>query len=321
MPKTLETISKEIFQINNDEVNKTGKIFLNDLKNEFILLNGLIEIPKIFVGGLTDLQKIELTEIFIQYIPEFLKDHSLMIAPKPFVDNLSIHFAKQIKGKLFNYIHYFKIDLKFGGNPSTIIDKGGTDYYPSYKTDRLYYKSFLIPVENVKIEQDMIIDFESARVFSEIEITSDEQFHTFVLFQDINLNEKNDHILKKLNVSIFPFSSNIYQFVAYGFFSVVFNVPKPDKSELLRAADIFEPILIKLYSDFNPEKFSEIKNMIINKNDSSLIDDLVFNENSIILSGTFEEKASFYFSRYSIFRDDALALKRWRRFDIKKPIL
>lgn len=306
---SIEKIQYLLNNIDNNKVNKTEKIFINAVKNEFININSKLTIPRISVNELDYNLGLKIIEDIVDIIPEFLYGHNLLEHRKPASEEHNLHFIKQVKGRIIDFIHIFKIDFKFGGDSINIIEKGDSNNYPSYSTDRLYYKSRLIPIAKNANNQ---FDFEPIRLIVSNYIESDKLFFTSTIFDEVNKSVITEEIERKINLNVFNISQKLYPFIAYDYFTACFNVLWPGINQINESAEIFEPVFIVLYS-----KYNNINNLTsIEELNKLFIDSIIVDNLNLKISDLFVEKLHEYFKKYSIYRDDELMLKSWWRIDI-----
>ncbi|MDY6969731.1 MAG: hypothetical protein SVR08_13885 [Spirochaetota bacterium] len=307
--KSVKRIQKLLKGISEDNRNNVDNIYINIAKNEFIFTNESIKIPRIRISKLDYDLSVDIVKKIIKHIPEFLFEHELLEERKPPSEQHSLHLIKEIRGKLLKYIHIFKIDLKFDGNSDTIIEKGDSDHYPSYQTDRIYYKSRLIPVNKI-YKDNSIIDFDPIKIFTSNYIESDQYFHTFAIFDSLEHKKITKDLHDKLSLDVFSVSTELYPFIVYDYFTACFNVPYPSVDELRRAVEYFETIFMLIYSRYN------------NINDI-LSEDEKYHNSLKLKSGILMPQDDcfadlrHYFKRFKIYRNDDLALKGWWRIDIE----
>jgi hypothetical protein len=304
-------IQRLLLGIGGRRKNKTGRIFLNIIKNEFITLNDKISIPRISVKELDYPESIPIIRNIIEYIPQFLFEHSLLEKRSPSSEQHTLQFVRKMDGRVLTFIHMLKIDLKFGGDSSTVIEKGDTDHYPSYTTDRLYYKSILVPVTNLLAGESVFIEgFESLRLYDSTYVESDKNFFTSVIFEDAN-EAMNKNIIQKVDGGLFKISSDIYSFITGNYFTACFNVLYPVTEEIKRAVEIIEPIFIYIYS-----RYRDIGALCDpGEIEKTFADSVAFSGGAISLKEDFLREARDYFHRFTLYRDDDLVLKGWWRFD------
>lgn len=290
--------------------NQTGEIYINVIKNEFIMINGRVRIPRIPVKEVDYDTAVPIIEEAVKYIPEFLSGHDILVDRKPAAEQHCLHFVKSVKGKAFDYIHIFKLFLKFEGDSRNIIEKGDTSNYPSYSTDRFYYKSRLIPVSSVTRDKEKI-DFKPIRIITSNVVNSDQKLFTSAVFDELDRKELTRDIHEKLSLEVFNFSTEIYPFIVFDYFTACFNILYPSPEEIEKAVQIFEPLFITVCDKYSGIKtfknYEEIKNLYQ--------DQLYFIDESFVKIKFLDELKS-YFKRWALYRDDELTLKGWWRFVI-----
>jgi len=299
--------------INPSSKNPPARIYLNIIHNEFYRFNGTFIIPAIPVKGLDPDQSYSITSSLIKYIPEFLKDHIWLEKSRPLTEVHSLQYVKRINGRLCSFIHMLSLDLKFSGDTSSVIEKGNSDLYPSYTSDRIYYKSRLVP-ELKSAEGADPAGFQPLRIFDKTSIESDGFFHSFAMFEELNTGEISRNLCNAVESDVFNVSLNLYPFIAYDFFTACLNIIDPVPDELEKGVELFEPLFLFLYSKFKKidDQFSgEIINELFS-------DELRIKNSEIHIRDEFFDKLRAYFSRFSLLRDDDLALKGWWEFNIEK---
>ncbi len=285
--------------------NQTGDIYLNVIKNEFIMINGAIRVPKISVKELDYTTAAPIVEDISGYIPEFLAGHELLVDRRPAAEQHSLHFVRTVRGRAFEYIHMFKLYLKFEGDSRNIIEKGDTSNYPSYSTNRLYYKSRLIPVSSVTRENGKI-DFKPIRMIAPDAVSSDQKLFTSAIFDELDRKELTRDIHKKLGLDIFNISTEIYPFVVFDYFTACFSVLYPSPDEIEKAVEIFEPLFIMAY-----DKYSGIQKLKNYEEIKKIYQDRLYFVDESFVKIKFLDDLKSYFQRWSQYRDDDLTLKGW----------
>jgi hypothetical protein len=302
-------IQEIINGIDRNKKNNTGDIHINIVKNEFVTFNGSIVIPKIWVKELAYDISVDIVRNISEYIPEFLFGHMFLAKRKPAAELNTLQFVRRIEGKLIDFIHMFKIDFKFGGDSSNVIEKGDTAFYPSYKTNRVYYKSRLIPVRK-QAQGPLPGDFEALKLQDSTYVETDQHLHTFAVFDDLNVKEITTEIFARLDLDVFNLSRRLYSFIEYDYFTSCMNVVKPDIAGIEAAAELFEPLFCIIYSRYRSVdglgKADDITGCFPEK--------LVIANGELKAGDAFVEYMKKYFGRFSHERDDDLVLKGWWRF-------
>ncbi len=304
--KHIQKIQHIIEGISPDEKNRGGGIFLNTIKNEFITFPGSITVPKIPVKELTWDVVAEVVEKLRQFFPEFFIKHHILTKRKPEADVHSIQFYRPLNGKALGFVHFFKIDLRFGGDSSNIIEKGDTACYPSYLTNRMYYKSRIVPVE--KIEAN---DFSVLRLLDSIEVSSDMRRHTFAMFDEVSMREMNKTLEAYIDQGVFSTSQQLYPFFVFDFFTPCMNLPHPSEQEIEKAVEIFEPVFLYLSGRYRGKVYGGAENAVAQYPSA-----FIRESNELMLTEQFLHEMARYFSRYSIVRDDDLALRGWWKLTV-----
>ena len=103
----------------------------------------------------------------------------------------------------------------------------------------------------------------------------------------------------------------MYPFLEYRYFTVVMRIPDPVPSEIEDAVRIYEPLFLEIRSALSG-------NIVDNAAVSALDGALVSRDGLLTVSDRSRAEAKDFFSKYSLYQDDELALKRWRRLDVSK---
>ncbi len=309
--RSIKKIHKLLSDIDIAAENRIDKIFLNAIKNEFIKVPGEIVIPKIHVKDLDYGTAFSILKDIEYFLPEFLYGHTILEARKPPSEQHSLHFIRSIKGQAIDFIHILKIDLKFGGDSINIIEKGSPTSYPSFRTDRVYYKSRLVPVKSIKVHKT-ITDFQPIRLFRSDYIESDKHFFAAAIFDDVDKSAVTGEINEAVNLDVFSISRDLYPFIVYDYFSACLNVLYPVTEEIEKSAALFEPVFLFIYS-----KYNDLNDLIDNIRLSGIFkDSLEFDNEGLKLTAFHLDRLREYFNRFVIARDNELMLKGWWRFDI-----
>jgi hypothetical protein len=309
---SIDLIQSSISSIDPHANNNTSDIYLNIINNEFITIEETFTVPKISVSELDYKTAESIVTSAIKQIPEFLINHELLSKRKPSSEQHYLHFIQPLRGKHIYFLHLFKLDLEFGGNTEAIIEQGDSDNYPSFKTDRYYYKSKLLPVNSTLKKDESIIDFTTIRLVQKEQHETDQHFHTFAIFDETDSKKNSLELSQLAGLDRYKVSQKLYPFISYEYFTAVFNILYPTPEEISIAMEIFEPVFISIYSkSFNWKDL--ISEDALNE---KFPETLTIEENYLVISDNLREKMDSYFNRFSLFRDDEMALKGWRRFNI-----
>ena len=242
-------------------------------------------------------------------IPDYFRGHTFLEQPRPQSETHHLHFVRHIKGVSLEFIHMFKLDFRFASDMGTNYRDGTADFYPSYTTDKIHFKSMLIPVESVEYKDGIVCDFVPVRIQRDENIETDHNFFVHTLFDDFDPTEINEKIYEAIDADTFPFSRNIYRFIEYAYFTAVLNIPDPCSADIEKAAALFEVMFCRIKSVMGGNK-NVCSDVAAHK------EDMVWDNGLVVISDSFRKKAQDYFKKYSIYQDDELAMKRWRRIDV-----
>lgn len=298
-----------VSRIGDNDTNKISGIYLDETLMEFYLLQNEMQIPSIPVGELDYTTGVDITKKLIDVIPEYLHKHTLLEKRKPSSEQHSLHFIKMLSGRLIDFIHIIRFDFKLSGGAGIITGKGDNQSFPEYKTDRIRYKSRLVPV--LKGTDPSLID--SLRLKSQLEVDTDGKRFTSVFFDEFSTTEISIDFSIKAGNELYSIPPKIYQFVSYDYFTACMNIPDPSVSNLERAAVLFEPLFFYLYFQYR-ERAHEIKESQLDVFDEYLD----CGEYGVRQKHLLQDGLRDYFSGYTLYRDDDLMLKGLRRIDINK---
>lgn len=98
-----------------------------------------------------------LTEIK-NFIPELLLGTQILPEPKPKKEIYKIFLVKKIQG--FAWVLSLSVGYLGGSQPEKILKPKIGEFTPSILTNRIYFSSFVVPVEDWIIENNQIINFQ-----------------------------------------------------------------------------------------------------------------------------------------------------------------
>ncbi|MBN2157980.1 MAG: hypothetical protein JW807_01200 [Spirochaetes bacterium] len=306
--KEVDRINRIIESIASDRKNLTGELYLNAIQNEFITIRKNLHIPRIEAKCLDYSRAAGIVADIADVMPEFLRGHRLLEYRKPAAEQHSLHFLMKIPGRVLDFIHILRIDLMFGGDSSNVVERGDTNFYPSFRTNRLYYKSRTVPVREASEN-----DFEPLRLQEDERVESDNYFHTYALFDEFESREASKDLCAKFDADIFNISLDLYQFISYDYFTACMNVLYPVRTELASAVELFECMFIFLFSQYR--NIEEI--VPLEKIRGAFAAEINCGAERITLTKEYIERLKNYFSRFSMYRDEEMLLKGWRRIDIR----
>lgn len=291
-------------RISNNERNTISGIYLDESLQEFYSLKSELLIPAIPVGELDYTTGTAITENLISVIPEYLAGHSLLEKRKPSSEQHSLHFIKEIRGDLIDFVHVLRFDFKLTGGHGAISGKGDNQTFPAYSTDRIRYKSRLVPVARGS-DPFMI---ESVRLKSQLKVSSEWKRITSVIFDEFSTTEISIDFSVKAGKDIYLIPPKIYQFIPYDYFTACMNIPDPSADKLDAAAEIFEPLFFYLYFLYRDGDHEILENDL-----AACGEYLECSESGVLQRPLLQKNLKDYFASYSLFRDDEMMLNGLRK--------
>lgn len=301
-------INAIVGKIDPSAKNNCGPIIINEIKKELLILQKPVNVSKQHVSRLDYATLIPFVETMSEIIPEYLTGHTLLKNQIPAAETHSLQFVKEIKSKVYSYIHMLKIDLRFGSGIGTSRGGGSTEYYQEYDSDGLIVSSQVIPIKSADYVDECISDFMPVRVVKKESIEQGDRMLVHTFFDDFDATEINADIWHAVGDGIFPFSAKIYPFVSYAHFTSCMNLPDAVPSALETAVRLYEPIFLLVLSHLG---ISDIKKAVEEYPDS-----LIIKGSALAFTESFANEIKQFFSRYSLFQDDDFMIKRWRRLDV-----
>lgn len=302
----ISAIGNILSLLKNDRENDVMGIFIDETLREFFYLKKPVAIPSIPVSSIGHNDAFEIIKIISQFIPGFLTGHQYMEKRNPASEEHSIHFASFESGRAIDFIHILRLDFKFSAHSGTIIKSGDSATFPSYSTERIYFKSRLVPVS----KGSSMAGFDFVKLKGSVHVEAQDankRLFTSVLFDDFSSREISIELSRKAG-DLFRIPLTIYPMVVYDYFTACLNVPDPAGNKITEAVKMFEPLFIYLFSDV-----SGMGNTLVNDGVNAWPECLEAAGEGLTLKSGYSEKLREFFSCYSLFADDDLLLKGWKK--------
>jgi len=303
----VSVINNLISGIGSNDCNQIAGVFLDESLMEFFSLKDEITVPPVPVGELDYNTGTEIVKNLTRVIPEFLNSHTLLEKRKPSSEQHSLQFVKNVPGKLIDFIHILRFDFKLTGNYGRITGRSDNQTFPQYVTDRIRYKSRLVPV----LKGSDPAMFDALRLKSRLEVDTDGRRFTSVFFDEFSTTEISIDFSLKSGSDIFSISPKIYPFISYDYFTACMNLPDPTAAKLETGARVFEPLFFYLYYQYKERELE------VDRNKLSIFNEfLESTESGVIQKPFLVESLRDFFSHYTLYRDDELMLKGLRKISI-----
>jgi hypothetical protein len=305
-----EKIKEILAGINLNNADMLEWIYLDEVLNLFLKLKGELTVPGISVKRLDYKTAVSLFEEVVKYAPHYFYAHNFMEKRKPAAEEHSLQFCRKFEGVIADFVHVIRINFRYTPGSGSIILHGNSDTYPSYQTDRLFYKSRLVPVKKGSIPEEVeslkIKDFEAQE--------ADNRLFTSVVFDEGTSAIMSAELSRIAGQRLFPVPVGIYPFVVYDYFTACLALPDPLSDVIERGAEIYEPLFFYIYLKYrNTQETLSAAEVFPGS--------LRAEKGTLSLTGDYTDKLKNFFSRYSIYTDDALMLKGLRRVEVSGSLI
>lgn len=303
----LDSIEASLNSIQSTEKNSIAGIFLDETLSEFYQLNTEITVPGLPVKEITLKDSKEIAAILVKLLPEFLHGSVFLEKRRPQAEQHSLHFIRPLPGVVVDFVHIIRFNFRFSGRNGTIISKGDSERYPSYTSDRIYFKSQLVPV----YKGSDFAEVSSVRLKESLEVKTDQRRFTSVIFDEYSTREISIELSRKAGADIFSIPVKIYPFINYEYFTSCLSIPDPSQQRISASVALLEPLFLYFYFSFRESgTLPDITEA------AKKFSGLALDGGSVILRPEFILDLKDYFSSYSLSADDDLLLKGWKKFEI-----
>jgi hypothetical protein len=289
--------------IKSSDLNRIEGIYLDEVLNIFFKIEGEITVPGISVKELDYKTGLTIFENIAKVAPEIFYSHSFMEKRKPAAEEHSLQFCRKIEGAVIDFVHVIRIDFRFTPGSGVIVTSGNNDIYPSYNSERLFFKSRLVPVEKGSLPENI----DSIKIKDSESIEADQRRFASVIFEEKNTRSMSVELSKRAGPGIFPLSVNIYPFIAYDYFTACLSLPDPLPHRIEEGALLFEPLFFYIDSLYRGISENGVRA------EKEIPGSLIAGGDTLHLTEDYIKKLNTFFSRYSIYTDDTLMLQGLRK--------
>jgi hypothetical protein len=241
--------------------NQIKNFMINVLLNPAMEIDRNITVPPTPLGGIETRTVVKLIDEIKDYIPEFLKNTNILPQPIPEYEKQTLHFVKSIPYQKSKFISIFKIHLKYegGGTPIKPIENP-EKYFPGFQTNKLYYESAIIPVNNIQIKNNEIISFQP-RIYEKglkkIE-TDEKMFLGSEIFDEQDFSSLNREIMNSINPSKDEYHVIADYFpIKFQYSTISLNLLNPTEKNITKYLPIFDKIIKKILDKEEANLYSD----------------------------------------------------------------
>ncbi len=223
-----------------DSGGEPPQAFYTHSKKEFWKLSKVFQIPEISVKSLDYGVAAKFLHGILSELGPFLSKHEFLPHRRPHSEEHSVHFVRPFSGRVLDFVHVVRLDFRYYPESGTMVSPGSTDFYPSYESDRVFYRSLLVPIGKGRDFRKI----ESVKLESSQEIETDGNRFSAVIFDEGSMVKKSQGYLKMLHADYFPIPIEVYQPLFFDYMTLCLNMPVPLEETLMAALDIFEPLFL-----------------------------------------------------------------------------
>lgn len=304
----VKNIDYLINSIKKSDENTISGIYLDESLTECFFLREELTIPAIPVKELDYSTGYEIVKKLTSIIPQYMSEHVLLEKRKPQSEQHSLQFIRFITGRLIDFVHILRLDFKISGGYGRITGKSDSSTFPEYSTNRIKYRSRLVPVYK---ESDPY-SLDAIKLKMQYGVDTDGKRFTSVLFDEYSTTEISRELSMKAGGDVYSIPVKLYPFIAYDYFTACLNIPDPSPLRLQNASSVFEPLFLSLYYHY--------RNGLpgIDNEQLSLWNEYIdIKDNRIIQKPLLQQKLKEFFSQYSLYRDEQLMLDGLRKISVK----
>jgi hypothetical protein len=142
-------------------------------------------------------EKLRITEILSERLPEFVSGCSLIPETRPHRDISRVQYVREyrVEDQSFLYILNVSADYLGGARREDILSPGSQGISPSFLTDRIYFSARLVPAREIHYDAGAIVDFEPLKIREarfKVEFTETiRDVWSTILFDEIDYTEIN----------------------------------------------------------------------------------------------------------------------------------
>jgi len=299
----VELIDSYLAALGSSEPSYVPPAFYTDSMKEFWSLRKVFEIPEIGVKTLSYDMAGSFSEGLIEELGAFLVDHQFMEKRRPASEEHSLHFVRGFTGKVIDLVHIIRLDFRFTPDSGKMVSKGSTVAYPAYETDRVFFKSRIVPV----VRGSEFSDIEAVRLSGSSTVEADGRLFTSVVFDEGGFRKKSLEYVNVLGKEFFKVSVNIYQPLCFDYFTLCLNVPVPTISVIEKSLKLFEPLFLYYCSIYGMDEAGL----------SDQFKDVLIHDGGVLnFTPEFREELHRFFKSYDLVADNEMVLQGIKKLEM-----
>lgn len=138
---------------------------IDTFRHPYVKFSAPYLMPAISLGDIQGEEAFQLIEVVAERIPEFAAGCQILPEPRPRRESAHIHLVREVIQAEDRFLYIFNLNAEYmgGAEDAEITSRALQGRAPSFRTDRMYFHSRLIPVENIQRQDGQIVDFRVRR--------------------------------------------------------------------------------------------------------------------------------------------------------------
>lgn len=176
------------------------ELYIDTFRHPYIKFDAPFALPGINTIEVRKEEAHEYVNVLREKIPFFIAGCSLLPESRPRKNSNQLQFVKAIQVDSYKFLYMIKISAEYfgGASPDEIVSDRQQEVSPGIMTDRIYYNARIIPVQNVTLQKNAIIDFEPYQlkeaIFSISSREMERDMWSTILFDEVDFTQINESL-------------------------------------------------------------------------------------------------------------------------------
>ncbi|MCR9143599.1 MAG: hypothetical protein NXI24_15230 [bacterium] len=239
---TIDEISKlaaELAAVDPDR-NQAADLSIDTFHHPYLQFPDQFTLPTVNLYGIEYEQARCLLAPLIAKMPGFVHGCHVLPEPRPIKENNYLHLVRACEIENRKYIYLFKILAQYlgGAKSGEILEPAKSGVSATVRTDRVYFQSRLIPVEQIQYDRGYIVDFRPVRLRDALldGITRAQGFHVATkemrvldMFDEIDYSQANEELTNMFSVGTEWAPGKVFRPFMVDYHTLTMNLVFPDR--------------------------------------------------------------------------------------------
>lgn len=262
-----EILASELAAIDPDR-NQPSILAIDTFHHPYLQFKEQFVLPTVNLYGIEIEQARSLLAPLVAQVPGFVHGCDVLPEPRPIKENNYLHLVRALKIEDREYIFLIKILAQYlgGATSDEILQAASSGVSATVRTDRIYFHSRLIPVENIDYEQGRVVDFKPVRLRDALldGITRAQGFHVATkemrvldMFDEIDYSQANEELTRMFSVGVEWAPGKVFRPFLVDYHTLTMNIVYPDVRLIDDYLKHFHRGFDTLLNDLNLDGLSE----------------------------------------------------------------